>query len=96
MHRQKPDMDILEQNRALLQNELGLPVEASIDKKANVTIGKKCAYCGKDGGQKKLSKCSDCKSIYYCTVEHQRKHWKAHRPECRRIVSSKTAKAGAT
>jgi hypothetical protein len=27
--------------------------------------------------------CTVCKTVYYCGVEHQRGHWKAHKVECR-------------
>lgn len=38
----------------------------------------KCALCGNDGG--KL--CSACHTVAYCCKEHQRAHWKQHKPDC--------------
>ena len=29
-------------------------------------------------------RCTGCKVAFYCSPEHQRGHWKAHKPECRR------------
>lgn len=28
-------------------------------------------------------RCSGCKSVFYCTREHQKKHWSTHRRECK-------------
>ena len=30
-------------------------------------------------------RCSRCKMMYYCNVECQRKHWKKHKKECKRV-----------
>ena len=41
---------------------------------------KKCAVCEITGlglG------CSVCKSVYYCSVEHQTEHWKKHKKACK-------------
>jgi hypothetical protein len=35
--------------------------------------------CLKDG---KLMKCGGCKLVYYCSVEHQKQHWNAHKIQC--------------
>jgi len=37
-----------------------------------------CSVCGEQGGKK----CSRCKSIFYCSVEHQRQHWREHKKLC--------------
>ena len=39
---------------------------------------KLCAVCGQRGAQT----CSRCKSINYCSREHQRSHWKFHKLHC--------------
>ncbi|KAL6267173.1 hypothetical protein P5V15_000252 [Pogonomyrmex californicus] len=38
-----------------------------------------CAYCNESD---KLSRCSRCKAVFYCTKEHQRRDWKRHREFC--------------
>lgn len=41
-----------------------------------------CAFCGVDGCH---LRCSACKCVYYCSVEHQRLHWTAsHKQSCAR------------
>lgn len=39
-----------------------------------------CAICG---GNEKLKACSACGLIYYCSVEHQKSHWKVHKGNCK-------------
>ena len=39
-----------------------------------------CEVCGKTGDVKR---CSGCKCVYYCGVEHQREDRKAHKYLCR-------------
>jgi len=40
-----------------------------------------CDYCGKNWTGKKS--CSKCQSVFYCSVDCQRKHWKSgHKKEC--------------
>ena len=45
-----------------------------------------CRACEKkeDEGVK-LSKCSSCKNVYYCSTECQKKHWKHHKRVCKKI-----------
>jgi MYND finger len=38
-----------------------------------------CALCNKPGDKA----CSQCKTTYYCSAEHQREHWKSHKPQCK-------------
>eukprot|EP00727_Mastigamoeba_balamuthi_P001209 m51a1_g11085 hypothetical protein (322) ;mRNA; f:6148-7462 len=45
----------------------------------------RCAVCGATGG---LKACSRCHSEYYCSAEHQRAHWKAHKPRCSAPIAS--------
>ena len=59
-------------------------IEASI-------IKRECALCFKEGVWKW---CGACKSVYYCSVEHQTTHWKeGHKKLCKRIIVSKEAEA---
>lgn len=45
-----------------------------------------CFVCGKLS----KSRCSQCLEVFYCSVDHQRKDWKNHKPSCSpmRICSS--------
>lgn len=38
-----------------------------------------CEVCGKPAEQK----CSACKSVFYCSREHQKNHWKEHMKNCK-------------
>lgn len=40
-----------------------------------------CAFCEAPA----LLKCTACKSVFYCGVEHQKHHWKSHKIECQRM-----------
>ena len=49
------------------------------------TTAPKCALCGvtKDSSESlKLFRCTRCLKSYYCSREHQRTHWKAHKYIC--------------
>ena len=41
-----------------------------------------CAICGK------IAKaiCTGCKHVFYCTRDHQRKHWSSHKDECKSMA----------
>jgi len=44
----------------------------------------RCHVCYKEesSGGAKLMKCSRCKSVSYCSQEHQKQHWKEHKKYC--------------
>jgi MYND finger protein len=42
-------------------------------------VPRQCEVCGK-GDQ--VVRCIRCRSIYYCSREHQQQNWKSHRPNC--------------
>lgn len=42
----------------------------------------RCPICRKAGDKK----CSGCHKIYYCSSEHQKKHWKVHKNDCRNFI----------
>ena len=49
---------------------------------------RKCAICGvKKSDQQKLLKCSGCFSARYCSVQHQKEHWKTHKSLCKEIAA---------
>ncbi|OXU22458.1 hypothetical protein TSAR_010868 [Trichomalopsis sarcophagae] len=41
-----------------------------------------CMVCGRND---KLLRCSRCKSVFYCTKEHQKLDWKHHKSVCSRL-----------
>jgi hypothetical protein len=46
-----------------------------------------CAFCnkGKEGtGGKALLRCSQCKSVFYCSKQHQQSHWPVHKIGCKK------------
>ena len=43
-----------------------------------------CFVCARVATKEKpLKRCSRCNSIFYCSAEHQRKHWKDHKRMCK-------------
>lgn len=58
--------------------------EATLQDVTNPHKPSGCAVCGvhlqPDGT--KLFRCSRCKSVQYCSKEHQKKHWKLHKMMC--------------
>lgn len=58
----------------------------------------RCNYCDKapsDSLTKELdrrtalSRCSQCKSVWYCSIDHQKKDWSKHKTQCRPIKTIK-------
>ncbi|KAH7832368.1 putative zinc finger MYND domain protein [Monocercomonoides exilis] len=52
---------------------------------SEVSSGSKCGFCGK----KAQNRCSKCRSVFYCSVDCQRKHWKIHKLECDKLKEEK-------
>jgi len=46
---------------------------------------KSCAVCGVANQHQR---CSRCKSVYYCSKEHQQQHWPTHKTPCREYVAA--------
>ncbi|XP_024868161.1 SET and MYND domain-containing protein DDB_G0277331-like isoform X2 [Temnothorax curvispinosus] len=44
-----------------------------------------CHVCKRIGDGVPLKLCSNCKMISYCGQEHQKQHWKQHKPLCKAI-----------
>ena len=48
-----------------------------------------CALCGVDSTTMKLSNCSACQRVQYCSGECQKADWKTHKPICKLITEDK-------
>ena len=48
------------------------------------SIKTRCGYCL--GTTKTPKRCSKCKVVHYCCVEHQKKDWPIHSAECTRMM----------
>ena len=49
----------------------------------NMNVPARC--CGLCGTFHNLSMCAGCKSTWYCCREHQKAHWKQHKPICKSL-----------
>jgi hypothetical protein len=49
----------------------------SFDEQAAQAVGGKC--CAVCASTQELRKCGQCKSVWYCNVEHQKQHWPSHK-----------------
>ncbi len=48
-----------------------------------------CMVCRLAGTRERpLKRCGSCACIYYCSVEHQKKHWKRHRRLCSYLTTA--------
>ena len=45
--------------------------------------------CGNSCGQQGTKRCSKCQTVYYCSKECQKAHWKIHKKGCSEIQSTK-------
>mmetsp|Transcript_30663 Transcript_30663/g.93718 ORF Transcript_30663/g.93718 Transcript_30663/m.93718 type:complete len:263 (-) Transcript_30663:101-889(-) len=43
---------------------------------------RKCAYCGLQDDHTKILSCKSCKSVAYCSTDHQAADWPSHKPFC--------------
>ena len=50
------------------------------------TDSRRCEYCGAE--KDKLLVCGRCKSVFYCSADCQRPHWKKHKKTCKKLVKS--------
>jgi len=46
-----------------------------------------CAVKASPDSNVHLHQCSACRDVHYCSREHQRKHWKEHKPNCMSLIS---------
>jgi hypothetical protein len=64
------------------------PESVRLANNAVLNMMRSCCVCKKYGMS--LSKCSACKSVYYCSAECQKKDWGTHKESCG-LVKKKTA-----
>ena len=48
-----------------------------------MSISDTCKVCGASSEKVKLLKCSRCRTVYYCSSEHQKEDWKNHKKNCK-------------
>ena len=74
-------------NHELMKRNVLLVLEAiSNDEKANGIERRVCNTCSAvEKLPKKLKTCRDCKITYYCDGICQKKNWKKHKKECKKI-----------
>jgi len=58
---------------------------------------KKEPFCGQCGAvaparNLNLKKCSKCKEVFYCCVEHQKQHWPIHKKRCMDMAEKRKKK----
>lgn len=64
---------------AYIATAIELDVAKSFKTKITIDL-EHCAVCKEVLAASKV--CSACKEVAYCSVEHQRMHWKAHKKTC--------------
>jgi len=48
-----------------------------------------CIVCSrKSSPGKAMKRCTRCKCVYYCSHDHQKKHWKEHKPICKYLSTA--------
>ena len=62
---------------------------ASLVSQIEVVATKSCSYCkARDTPASPLLKCSRCNACLYCNAEHQKAHWKVHKPSCSEVKAA--------
>lgn len=56
--------------------------------KADNARAKQCRACAAREPEKKLFQCAQCKHIYYCSRECQKKNWPLHKASCKEMAAS--------
>ncbi|KAJ7643535.1 hypothetical protein FB45DRAFT_895360 [Roridomyces roridus] len=73
-------------------------IQAIMEDPVNMVSGPvRCDTCEKtaaEAGLTKLRICSGCGSAPYCSVECQKKDWKNHKADCKRVTSGELAREG--
>jgi hypothetical protein len=64
-------------------NEVKRQVQQHVGRLAGVRVLNPCDGCGERHPVEEQRRCGECLLVSYCSVECQRDHWKAHKPECR-------------
>ncbi|KAK8731259.1 hypothetical protein OTU49_007512 [Cherax quadricarinatus] len=71
---------------ATIEGRVGGDVGGSVDG----DVGGKCGGCGCEAH----TKCTGCRSVYYCSRQCQKKGWPGHKDQCRPFTVSKNKEVG--
>ena len=69
-------------------SEVDLSVCACISCPLRRCANVSCDVVDDAAGDTQLSACGSCKAVAYCSPECQKKHWKAHKGECRAVAAA--------
>lgn len=81
--------DLFDHTLRNLEHNVALNKQAQIKKEFDEEAG--CSQCGAmqrfspENPEGKLMKCAACKSVAYCSRECQKKAWKKHKVDCKRL-----------
>jgi hypothetical protein len=50
-----------------------------------------CEVCHKSPPDVQLQRCSACQAAFYCSAEHQRAGWSAHKAACKSVQKARNA-----
>jgi hypothetical protein len=66
------------------------------DADTSITIPMEYITCDAEGWDKASppNRCARCRTVYYCDAACVKRHWKAHKPDCRDIRTMQQAMAG--
>ena len=54
---------------------------------AALSLSDKIASCKVCESQESLKRCAKCKTVYYCTREHQTQDWRNHKTDCKKLAA---------
>ena len=70
--------DRMRKDRRKLRNLVPTPKPTNLDPR--------CAVCDASNDEVKLKSCAKCESVLYCSRECQKKDWKKHKRNCKKLL----------